>query len=129
MAKDILSPGFFDGIDFIVPVPLHPKRLKQRGYNQSEIIAEGISSVTDIPLEAKNIFRVKATATQTKKGIYERWQNTLDVFDLHDRELFGGKHILIIDDVLTTGSTLEAAAHCILASEGAKVSILTLAIA
>ncbi|GHU64745.1 amidophosphoribosyltransferase [Bacteroidia bacterium] len=129
MAKDVLSSGFFDGIDFIVPVPLHPKRLKQRGYNQSEIIAEGISFVTDIPLDTKNLFRKKATATQTKRGIYERWRNTLDIFDLHDRELFAGKHILIIDDVLTTGSTLEAAAHCILESKGSKVSILTLAVA
>jgi ComF family protein len=129
LAKDIQASGFFADIDFLVPVPLHSKRLKQRGYNQSEIIAMGISSLTHIPLETKNLFRKKATATQTKKGIYERWRNTLDIFDVHDSEMFDGKHILIIDDVLTTGSTLEAVAHCILESKGSKVSILTLAIA
>jgi ComF family protein len=129
LADDIQSSGFFEGIDYLIPVPLHSRKLKKRGFNQAEVIARGISSVTHIPVETENLFRKIPNVTQTRKGIYDRWRNTKDIFELKNPELFNTKHILIVDDVLTSGSTLEATAQCVLKSSGAKVSILTLAIA
>jgi len=128
IAKDIISSGFFQGIDYLVPVPLHQSKEKKRGFNQAEKIAGGIARVTKIPLEANNIFRGKANTSQTKKGIFERWKNTQNLFNQKDSELFKKKHILLIDDVLTTGSTLEAVAQSLLKSHEVKISILTLAI-
>ena len=128
LAKDMISSGFFQGIDYLVPVPLHRSKEKKRGFNQAGKIAEGIARITHIPLEEDNVLRMKANTSQTKKGIFDRWMNTRNLFQLKNPELFNEKHILLIDDVLTTGSTLEALAQCLLKSERIKVSILTLAI-
>jgi len=128
IAKDMISSGFFRGIDYLVPVPLHRSKEKKRGFNQAEKIAQGISQITNIQVEANNVFREKSNTTQTKKGVFERWKNTQNLFQLKNPELFNGKHILLIDDVLTTGSTLEALAQSLLKSQGVKLSILTLAI-
>ena len=129
LAKDMISSGFFQGIDYMVPVPLHRSKEKKRGFNQAEKIAEGIARVTKIPVETDNVFREKANTSQTRKGIFDRWKNTRNLFDLKDPKLFKEKHILLIDDVLTTGSTLEAVAQSLLKSQDVKISILTLAIA
>jgi ComF family protein len=129
IAKDLLASGFFEGIDFIVPVPLHTKKRKRRGFNQSEILSRSISAISGVPMETNNLYRGKANISQTRKGIYERWKNTQGIFDLKDAELFKNKHILLIDDVLTTGATLEACAQALLKSKNIKISILTLAIA
>jgi ComF family protein len=128
MANELISSEFFEGVDYLLPVPLHSSKEKKRGFNQSERIAEGIAKVTQIQMDTKNVFRRKANTSQTKKGRFERWQNTQGLFDMKDPELFAGKHVLIIDDVLTTGSTLESVAQSILKSQGARVSILTLGI-
>jgi len=128
LAEDMISSGFFQGIDYLVPVPLHRSKEKKRGFNQAEKIAEGIAKVTRIPVENDNVIREKANISQTGKGIFDRWKNTLNLFDLKDTELFKKKHILLIDDVLTTGSTLEAVAQSLLKSQEVKISILTLAI-
>jgi len=128
MAKDILASGFFEGIDCIMPVPLHKKKLKYRGFNQSLALAEGISEVSRIPIENKSLVRKKFSATQTKKGLYARWLNTKNRFTLYNKESFQNKHILLVDDVLTTGSTLEACAQCFRDIEGIKISVLTLAV-
>jgi len=128
LADDMISSGFFQGIDYLIPVPLHCSKEKKRGFNQAEKIAEGIARVTKIPLESKRVFRSKANATQTRKGIFDRWKNTQNLFYLENPEMFKKKHILLIDDVLTTGSTLEAVAQGLSKSQGAKISILTLAI-
>ena len=128
IAKDMMSSGFFQGIDCVVPVPLHRSKEKKRGFNQAEKIAEGIASVTKIPLDTNNVFREKANTSQTGKGIFDRWKNTRYLFNLRDSELFKKKNILLIDDVLTTGSTLEAVVQSLLKSQGVKISILTLAI-
>ena len=130
LAKDLVtSSHFFQDIDYLVPVPLHPKKQRQRGFNQAEIIAKGVSQITNIPLETKNLYRSKANSSQTKKGVYERWKNTTGIFEIKDKHLFAGKHILLIDDVLTTGATLEVCATCLLSSPNSKVSFLTIAIA
>jgi ComF family protein len=128
LAKDMISSGFFQGIDYIVPVPLHRSKEKKRGFNQAEKIAGGISQITKIPMETTNVFREKANITQTRKGLFDRWKNTLNLFQINNPVLFEEKHVLIIDDVLTTGSTVEAVAQSLLKSPGIKISLLTLAI-
>ena len=129
LAEELLPSGFFEGIDYLIPVPLHKKKQWKRGFNQSETLAKGISTVTGIPIETKNLYRAKANVSQTLKGTYERWKNTLNIFQVKDVERFKNKHVLLLDDVLTTGSTLEACARALLQCENARVSVLTLAIA
>ena len=129
MAAELLPHGFFDGVDFLLPIPLHKKKLRIRGYNQSEYIALGISQVTGIPLASESVTRQKHTETQTHKSVIERWENVDGIFKLHTPELFAGKHILLIDDVLTTGATCVACADSLSQVESVKMSILTLAMA
>jgi ComF family protein len=115
--------------DFIVPVPLHPKKKKKRGYNQSELIARGISETFKKPVSVENLKRNLHTSTQTRKNRYERWKNVENIFEVSEPEKFSGKHILLIDDIVTTGSTLEACAYQLLKIPGVKVSIATLGFA
>ncbi len=129
MAKELAGSGFFEGIDLLVPVPLHPRKKKSRGYNQSECIAKGISAITRIPLSPAAVARSRQTDTQTHKSAYERWENVKDVFRLRHPDQLAGKHILIIDDVLTTGATITACADAFAQVEGVRISILTLAVA
>ena len=127
MAKELISTGFFGGIDGIIPVPLHDKKRKSRGYNQSELLAEGISSVVRIPLLKDVLRRKQYTETQTHKSNYERWNNVLDVFEGVSFERLSNKHVLLVDDVLTTGATLVACADAFRGVEGIRISVLTLA--
>lgn len=113
MGECIQDAPLFQDIDYLVPVPLHPKREQQRGYNQSLMIAQGIHEVTGIPIGEHFLVRAIYTATQTKKTAEERFQNVKDIFEVRRAETLQGKHLLIIDDVLTTGATLEACAHCL----------------
>ena len=127
MAKELISTGFFDGIEGIIPIPLHDRKRKSRGYNQSELLAEGISSIVRIPL-FKNVLRRKQyTETQTHKSNYERWSNVMDVFEGVSLERLSFKHVLLVDDVLTTGATLVACADAFRGVEGIRISVLTLA--
>ena len=127
MAAELLSSHFFQGIDVIIPIPLHKKKQQIRGYNQSEWIARGITAVTGIPIDTESILRKKNTETQTHKSILERRDNVEGIFELQRPEVLAGKHILIVDDVLTTGSTTLACASCLVNVEGIQISILTLA--
>jgi len=119
----------FNSVDIILPVPLHPKKQKIRGYNQSEWIAKGISESLKKPVSVDNLCRNLHTSTQTRKNRYERWENVESIFEIINPTEFTDKHILLIDDVVTTGSTLESCAFQLLQVEGVKVSIATLAYA
>jgi len=118
---------FLNGIDIIIPVPLHPSKKRQRGYNQSELISRGISEATGIPVGTGILKRTTVTTTQTRKSRYDRWINVNDIFRVTDNRIVEGKHILIIDDVITTGSTIEACAAELLKAADTKVSVAALA--
>jgi ComF family protein len=124
---DLAQSSHFSSVDLICPVPLHPQKEKKRGYNQSWWIASGIARQMQKELLDDNLKRVVATETQTRKTRYERWTNVEGIFDLTNPEAFAGKHILLVDDVVTTGSTLEACAQAIHSKTDARVSIATLA--
>lgn len=127
---DVLAESStFSNISLLVPVPLHKKKQKRRGFNQSEWIAMGIASVLQKPIVPDNLFRQIFTPTQTRKNRFERWQNVDGIFGVKNPEEFEGKHILLIDDVVTTGSTLEACAWELLKIKDVKVSVATLAFA
>ena len=122
-----LKKSHFSQTELIVPVPLHPSRLKKRGYNQSEIIAKGISEAMNIPIEPNAIGRISENKSQTTKSRYERWENVQSIFEVTKPELLSGKHVLLVDDVLTTGATIEACATAILKVPETKVSVASLA--
>jgi ComF family protein len=124
-----IRESVFKEIDIVMPVPLHAKKEKKRGYNQSEWVARGISGALGKPLSTDNLTRSKFTPTQTRKNRFERWQNVDGIFEVLRPADINSKHILLVDDVVTTGSTLEAAAYSLLGSGAAKTSIVTLATA
>lgn len=120
----------FHQADLIIPVPLHKKREQKRGYNQSEIIALGLEIILSIPVNNKVIFRGEQTDSQTKKNRIERWENMENVFRLCENPcLPENPSFLLIDDVVTTGATLEACAEVLLKIPGAQVSVATVACA
>jgi ComF family protein len=113
--------------DSIIPVPLHRRKLRKRGYNQSEKIARGISVALGVPLDTKTLFRSSQTETQTRKSRFDRYLNVSGKFAIRDPSPIEHSHILLVDDVVTTGATLEACAEALLAAPGVKVSIATVA--
>jgi ComF family protein len=125
---DLLKSSWIDSIDCIIPVPLHPKKMKKRGYNQSEYFARGLSKSTNKKLEITVLYRNKHSDTQTKKSRFNRWENVSEIFDIKNSEEIVGKHILLVDDVVTTGATLEASVKALL-KVNCKVSIVTIATA
>lgn len=121
--KEMRKFNRFTDIDLIVPVPLHKSRLKKRGYNQSLLIAKGISSILGKQISEGNLIRKIDNPTQTKNLRFERWKNTEGIFDILDSSIFENKHILLIDDVITTGSTIETCAKLILQCHNSSISI------
>lgn len=129
LGKTLKEAPLFQGLDYLIPVPLHPRKEKKRGYNQSLMIAQGISEVTNIPIRKDVLVRLVNTATQTHKSKEERWNNVKDIFAVKHSELLEGKYVLLVDDVLTTGSTLEACALRLSDVKGIRISCATAACA
>lgn len=115
--------------DLIVPVPLHWKKEKTRGYNQCQLICEGLSNKLNIPIVSNILYRKVHSESQTKKKRFQRWENVEEIFGLNESSVLIGKHILLIDDIVTTGSTLEACVQTLLQIEGTSISIATIAYA
>ncbi|WP_199117726.1 ComF family protein [Pedobacter sp. ASV28] len=129
LAKRLKKSEFYNDLDLIIPVPLHLKKLKLRGYNQSEYIASGLSEELAVPISTKNLLRRQATESQTKKARYTRYENMKDVFTVKDKTEVLDKHILLVDDVITTGATLEACGSTLLKNGVKKLSIAAVAFA
>lgn len=129
IGKSLLKAPDYQEISCIIPIPLHPKKEKIRGYNQSHVIAEGISEIMNIPIAEKCLVRSVFTDTQTKKSREDRWQNVKDIFEVKNPEKLKGKHVLLVDDVLTTGATLMSAGKALMKVEGIKISVATAACA
>jgi ComF family protein len=125
--NELKQSPLFAPAEVVVPVPLHPKKLKKRGYNQSEMFAQGIAEAMKINIPKEALIRTRASETQTKKSRFARWKNVEEIFSVTVPDALKGKHVLLVDDVVTTGSTLEACAEKILRVPGTKVSIATLA--
>ncbi len=127
--SELIRNDVFKTVDVIIPVPLHKKRLRERGYNQSAHFAYGLAKTLNAAVDEDNLVRVAATETQTHKSRFERFNNMQEIFKIKFPENLKGKHVLLVDDVITTGSTLEACGIQLLQIEGVKLSIATIAYA
>ena len=128
-SRQLMDYGFFEGMDMIVPLPLHDKRRRVRGYNQSMYIARGVSQATGLPIDAGVVRRMVNNPTQTKTSHSMRKKNVEDIFRLEHPERIEGRHILLIDDVITTGATVTECAKELAKAPGVRISILSLAYA
>ncbi len=120
---------FFKDISWILPVPLHIKKKRLRGYNQSAKYAQGLSEIMGIPYSDNILVRNTFTETQTKKNKAERFGNVIRVFGVAKPHLIKHKHVLIVDDVMTTGATLESCANALLEATDVRISFAAIAIA
>lgn len=125
----LLESDFAACIDALLPLPLHPRKERQRGFNQAEWIARGLAECLQLPMENQLLSRVKNTATQTHRSRYDRWLNVEDAFQVTYPEAARDRHFLLVDDVITTGATLESAVHTLNQIPGCRISIATLAYA
>jgi len=126
--QDLKQDGIFRDVDYIIPVPLHPKKLKIRGYNQSEYFGSGLADALHVPILVNNLVRTVHSATQTNKSRFQRWTNVSDIFSLTEPELLKNKHILVVDDVITTGATIEAS-YVAMENLEVRFSVATIAFA
>lgn len=127
LGETLLQSNRFSNVDMIIPLPMFPDKEFKRGYNQATIIAKGMNEIMNIPVLDKLIVRSRKTETQTKKHRAERWLNVDGSFYITNESAIAGKHVLLIDDVITTGATLEACGSVILNIPGTKLSIATVA--
>ena len=128
MGEQIKKSGRFE-VDALIPLPLFPAKEKRRGYNQATVLCEGMAETMNIPVLDKVIIRPQHTETQTKKGRIERWKNMEGKFILSDPEAIRNKHLLLVDDVVTTGATLEACGNELLQAGDVRLSVATLCVA
>mgnify|MGYP001203895564 FL=1 len=127
MGEMLLDAPRFANLDALVPLPLHPSRERKRGYNQSAVLCQGIAAVTGLPVLQRAIIRKSATDTQTRKSRMERWANISGRFEVTQPGLVRGKHVLLVDDVITTGATLESCGQALLDAGADGLSIYTMA--
>ncbi len=127
LGQALKTDAAYQSVDLIVPLPLHPKRLRQRGYNQSEQIAAGIAESTGWTVDTRSVVRLEFTGSQTRRSRIDRWKNVEEVFAVSREEPLRNKHVLLVDDVITTGATIEACAQQLLKVEGCRVSVAALA--
>lgn len=120
--------GYAEMFDLVIPVPLHKAKLRQRGYNQSEKFAQGLAAALELPISS-NLVRNIYSTTQTHKSRYERWENVEKIFEVKRPEEILGKRILVVDDVLTTGATLEASGQELLENGCKNITVATIAVA
>lgn len=128
MGASLKLSGRFDA-DALVPLPLFPARERKRGFNQSDLLCEGMALQMNLPVIKKSIARHEHTETQTQKGRIERWKNIEGKFILTDPSSIAGKHVLLVDDVITTGATLESCGAELLKAENTRLSIACLCVA
>jgi ComF family protein len=126
MGSSLAASPLYSTVDVLVPLPLFPSRLRKRGYNQSAMLCQGISDMTGKPVRENVVRRTTFTETQTNKNRVERWQNMEGRFELTDGEALTHKHVLLVDDVITTGATLEACGKCLAEAPGVQISVATL---
>lgn len=129
MGQQLAESERFGEVDLVVPLPLFRNREAERGYNQAGLLARGVAGAMGLPVEENALTRVRASATQTRKNRAERWENVEGLFQITGKPALDGKNILLVDDVVTTGATLEACATAIRGTPGARVWISTLAYA
>lgn len=127
MGLQLAEAERFNSIEVLIPLPLYPDKERKRGYNQAHILCMGMAEVLNIPVEANAIIRSRPTETQTKKGRSERWQNVQQGFSVQNEEGIKNKHILLVDDVMTTGATLDACGQALRNVPGICLSVFTLA--
>ena len=129
IGNSLLNSNRFKNLDYLIPLPLYPEKERKRGFNQAAVICNGISAQMNIPIMKDNVIRRRFTETQTKKHRTERWENVADSFQVKEPSLLSGKNILLVDDVVTTGATLEACGNAIAQSANIKLSVATLSMA
>ncbi len=127
--RELLQSEVFGSVDVIIPIPLHPDKERKRGYNQATMFARGLSQSMAKPLDETSLYRSVFTETQTRKSRLRRWENVKSVFALRDSARLEGKHILLVDDVITTGATMEACINKLLEVPGTRVSVAAIATA
>ena len=128
-AIEFMEADFFEGIDVIIPIPLHPQRKRKRGYNQSDYIARSLSAITHIPIDTTHITRTRNNPNQARMTGKEREENVKGIFAINHPEELYRKHILLVDDVITTGATIRECIHAMHAFRGCHVSVFALATA
>jgi ComF family protein len=128
-AEDLKTAGCLKDVDVLLPIPLHKNKLRARGFNQSEWYARGLSENLNKTLDVTSLVRIKETATQTKKKKYQRWENVEGIFTVENTTALKDKHVLLVDDVITTGATIEAAWLALSNISGIKISMASIAFA
>jgi ComF family protein len=126
---ELKESAVFEDLDFLVPVPLHKRKKRIRGFNQAEVIADGLSESMGVPIDTSSLLRIGFTETQTKKSRFARWKNVSEMFHLSDVEKLSNKHVAIVDDVITTGATLESCINELKKAPGIRVSVIAMAVA